>query len=387
MPAQNPETRGFEGHSARKRVDELTENFLKCTLKIIMERLGADRGCLFFFDTASGRLVSSGNGRSCRGSVNHVWPSPDPVISFPLSAENSFLGLFNIGFSGKKFVFTRDDVRFASALCNYACRIVEDQARFVRMREDIEKAVLEKNIMAKYSTVGRLAPDIAGRINSPLDGVKLYASLMPETDTCDVKRSEYLTQIKTGLERISDATSSLFSFKSEEPRAGARGLCPELNKMIDEILDYQMGTYEGVIRIERDYAPGISFDSGPGLRVVIANLVKNALEAMPSEGKLSIATINNGSGVKIVIKDTGTGIPASDREKIFDPFFTTKTIGRGAGIGLSICKDIVAGYGGRIIVDSVPGKGSCFTVILPKNVVPGKKGDDHGQRAGSDSRR
>ncbi len=100
------------------------------------------------------------------------------------------------------------------------------------------------------------------------------------------------------------------------------------------------------------------------LRRVIINLVTNAIQAMPEGGKLSIEakTIENGR-VKVMVEDTGVGIPVEIREKVFQPLFTTKS--RGQGFGLAVCKRVIEAHGGDIVFESQKGKGTKFIITLP----------------------
>jgi signal transduction histidine kinase len=98
---------------------------------------------------------------------------------------------------------------------------------------------------------------------------------------------------------------------------------------------------------------------------VILNIVKNAIEAMPRGGTLTISTKRDDGPLKIAVEDTGLGMTDEVRQKIFDAFFTTKEQVRGVGLGLSVCYGIVQDHGGEIEVQSAPGKGSTFCVTLP----------------------
>jgi signal transduction histidine kinase len=98
---------------------------------------------------------------------------------------------------------------------------------------------------------------------------------------------------------------------------------------------------------------------------VILNLLTNAIDACPDNGRITVGTRTDGDQVAIVVEDNGTGIDPTIRDKIFDPFFTTKPQGKGTGLGLSISYGIVQGHGGTIDVASRPGEGTRFTVRLP----------------------
>jgi signal transduction histidine kinase len=101
------------------------------------------------------------------------------------------------------------------------------------------------------------------------------------------------------------------------------------------------------------------------LKQVILNLISNARDAMPQGGHLDvIAYVGNGN-VRLAVKDEGVGIAKENLNRIFDAFFTTKGKVSGVGLGLSVCYGIVSQHRGSIEVESTPGKGSSFTVVLP----------------------
>jgi CheY-like chemotaxis protein len=101
------------------------------------------------------------------------------------------------------------------------------------------------------------------------------------------------------------------------------------------------------------------------LREVFMNLIKNALEAMPDGGVLTLGTFMDGENVVIKVKDSGRGMPQEIRERIFDPFFTTKGV-QSTGLGLSISYGIINQHYGKIEVESREGEGSTFTIYLPQ---------------------
>ena len=120
------------------------------------------------------------------------------------------------------------------------------------------------------------------------------------------------------------------------------------------------------VRILRNYAPDAPKVRSGNLFQVFCNLVKNAVEAMPEGGELSISTRLSADNTAVVeFRDTGVGFVPENAEAIFEPFFTTKDKDKGTGLGLAVCKDIVERHGGRITAENAPGGGSIFTVYLP----------------------
>jgi two-component system NtrC family sensor kinase len=100
------------------------------------------------------------------------------------------------------------------------------------------------------------------------------------------------------------------------------------------------------------------------LNQVFLNLMMNACEAMEDEGTIRISTRPVAGGVRLEVHDDGPGIPEEVQSRIFDPFFTTKPVGVGTGLGLSLSHGIIERHGGRISVESLPGRGTTFVVEL-----------------------
>jgi signal transduction histidine kinase len=124
--------------------------------------------------------------------------------------------------------------------------------------------------------------------------------------------------------------------------------------------------WRGRIAIHRDYGaiPPVECDPGQ-LNQAFMNVLANAFDAIRADGNVWITTRLDGSDVTVAIRDDGAGIPADVIGRIFDPFFTTKDVGTGTGLGLAISHTVVAAHGGRIDVDSAPGRGTTFRIVLP----------------------
>ena len=99
------------------------------------------------------------------------------------------------------------------------------------------------------------------------------------------------------------------------------------------------------------------------LKQVLINLIKNASEAMPQGGRITVAVLRQPPDLKIAVADTGEGMAPDVADNIFTPYFTTKS--KGSGLGLAISRNIVRAHNGDIEVESQPGKGSTFTISLP----------------------
>jgi two-component system, NtrC family, sensor kinase len=139
-----------------------------------------------------------------------------------------------------------------------------------------------------------------------------------------------------------------------------------LHESIDAVLTIVQNRIGPNIVVSRAYSPIPLVPGYPQqINQIWLNLILNALDAMDTSGELSIATQAVKDHVRVVVRDSGSGIAPQDLPKIFDPFFTTKDVGRGMGLGLHLVYDLVTGHRGRIEVQSEPGSGSAFSVFLP----------------------
>jgi signal transduction histidine kinase len=140
----------------------------------------------------------------------------------------------------------------------------------------------------------------------------------------------------------------------------------QITAVIDEALELFQDTFKEhniqVRRVEETPLPPVSFDPKQVHRVLI-NLLKNAVEAMPTGGEIAITSRVKGTNAEISVSDTGAGIAPEVADNVFQPYFTTKE--KGTGLGLAICQNIMAEHGGCLFADSTPGRGATFTIQLP----------------------
>lgn len=241
---------------------------------------------------------------------------------------------------------------------------------------------LEKEYQAKYvqaekmATLGVLAAGIAHEINNPLTAISGFAEGLKrrlprlagqvDEDLSDVFQ-EYVGIILKECQRCQDIVQSLLALGRQKTRDFGS---IEINRVVTEtitLLHNHLKQYPQA-EIELDLAPAlprIQGDAGQ-LKQVILNLFFNALDAIGGRGSIRIRTYAGTAGwVGLAVKDSGCGIPREHLDKLFEPFFTTKPVGKGIGIGLSTCYNIVHHHGGEIVVCSEEGKGSTFQVRLP----------------------
>lgn len=226
---------------------------------------------------------------------------------------------------------------------------------------------------AKLASVGELAAGIAHEINNPLAIIAeeigvLRDSLDPEfaEEDEEIDLEEHLAIMHEAVFRCRDITRKLLTFvrKTEVNLA-----THDLHDLLDEVLDGILGNELTLSKVEviRDYDPDIQpivTDRNQLLQVVL-NLCKNAIDAMNQGGVLTVHTLHRDDRVTFTVEDTGCGMTTEQLQRVFTPFFTTKDPGKGTGLGLSVSFSIIKGFGGNMYVNSVPGRGSIFTVELP----------------------
>jgi two-component system NtrC family sensor kinase len=242
---------------------------------------------------------------------------------------------------------------------------------------------LEKEFQAQYyhaekmATIGLLAAGVAHEINNPLTSIQGFAdglqrrmarlAQLIEDDTLKADFTEYLDIIRRECRRCSGIVQSLLTFSPRKTTELSRIKLNPLIGNVLRILHHKLKQHpDDLIRLDLDaHLPTIRGNTAE-LEQVILNLVLNALDAVDQAGAIHIRTRLQVDGqVMLAVADDGCGIPSEDLPKLFEPFFTTKPVGKGIGIGLSTCYHIIQAHGGEISVDSVYGKGSVFTVLLP----------------------
>ncbi len=238
---------------------------------------------------------------------------------------------------------------------------------FIEFFQDItkQKTLQEELIQTeKLAGIGTLVSGIAHEINNPLGGILGTADLMlPETQEGSALR-EYASDIIRYAQSAADVIKDLMLY-SRKTRTTAEML--SIVTIMENSLKMAMrGIDFGTIVVRKSYDPVQDILANPTeLQQVFLNLIVNAVQAMKSDGILTLSCKQEGDDVIVTVQDTGVGIEKENLDKIFNPFFTTKEAGAGTGLGLSIAHHIVTKYGGRILLDSQEGKGTTFTVILP----------------------
>ena len=219
----------------------------------------------------------------------------------------------------------------------------------------------------RLAAIGSLGAGIAHELNNPLTAVAGLISLARKQLGESSPQSETLKQALEQTRRVSKIVGDLRQFAEQERTHGGRRF--PLSQPVQSALDlYADQLREKRIEVRQDLKDGVREAQGDPHQIqqVVAHLLQNAIAAMPEGGELRIGLSDvGGDALKLTVTDSGKGIAPEMRERIFDPFFTTKEGAAGVGLGLSISHSIVEAHHGKLLVDSAPGRGATFTILLP----------------------
>ena len=271
----------------------------------------------------------------------------------------------------------------------------EEQGTLITKLEEARDQLLQSE---KLASIGQLAAGVAHEINNPIGFVNsnlgtlkkyvdalfglideyaaLDASAAPEVrqrleDARSRADFEFLRQdvvsliaeSMDGTTRVRRIVQDLRDFSRPGETEWQQA---DLHAGLESTLNVVWNEIKYKAEIVRDYGDLPAVECLPfQLNQVFLNLLVNAAQAIAERGSITLRTARDGDFVTIAVSDTGCGIPPENLARIFDPFFSTKPVGKGTGLGLSVAYGIVAKHGGRIEVNSEPGKGTTFTVRLP----------------------
>jgi two-component system NtrC family sensor kinase len=241
--------------------------------------------------------------------------------------------------------------------------------------EELRIAEAEVARGEKLASIGQLAAGIAHELNNPLTGILTFTSLLRQKMPAGSQDAEDLDLVIRETRRCASIIRRLLDFARDKPPQKAQvdinALALETVRFVERSAALQQ------VDIATQFDPGLPpvFADADLIKQVLMNILVNAQQAIAERGHILVRTRAverrpPGGGeprtmVEIAISDTGCGIDKANLQRIFDPFFTSKEVGKGTGLGLSVSYGIVASHGGDIEVESTPGEGSTFRVILP----------------------
>ncbi|MGH7340783.1 MAG: sensor histidine kinase, partial [Candidatus Rokuibacteriota bacterium] len=237
------------------------------------------------------------------------------------------------------------------------------------LRDLTEQVATQQRLVQreKLASLGEMAAGVAHEIRNPLGGIKMATRLLSSGEVSGERIPREMTEsILSGIAEIESIIADLLDY-ARETRLDRQDY--PLARILGPVVE--SGVAEGEHRHVRvavrqlDEELVASVD-GPRLRQVVANVLKNALEATERRphGRVDVALYPRGATAVVEVKDNGVGMTAEQRDKIFLPFFTTKPTG--TGLGMAIVKKIMDLHGGEIEIDSTPDEGTTIRLVIPR---------------------
>jgi len=255
------------------------------------------------------------------------------------------------------------------------CKVQEATAGLAQANEELRRINEElfetqKKLARseRLAIAGQLAASLAHEIGTPLNSISGHVQLLARRKDADPSTSRRLQIIEKQIDNIVRTVQQLLSWSR---KFELKIELVDLRRVVEEAVllsspALQLRKINVKLGLAKD-CPKIYGDGGY-LRQVLLNLINNSMDAMPRGGELRIETrLANGEarGVAVRVTDNGAGMSPDTMAHVFDPMFTTKRMGTGTGLGLAICDQIIRQHGGTIDVESEPGQGTTFTLVLP----------------------
>jgi len=231
------------------------------------------------------------------------------------------------------------------------------------------KAALKQS--EKLASMGQLSAGIAHELNNPLGVITMYSHLLMEEFPDGHPRRKDIELIVEQAERCRKIVSGLLNFARKNQ---VRPSHTHIESFVQRSLDSVVIPGNVITRFSSTMKNPYAMIDQDQMMQVLTNIEKNAIEAMPSGGTLTVETSDTENEIIICISDTGVGIPKEHMEKIFTPFFTTKQVGKGTGLGMALVYGIVKMHKGKISITSNTDKkkgptGTSVKIILPRNLT------------------
>jgi two-component system, NtrC family, sensor kinase len=384
---------------------------LRKTLERVMEIVNGDRGLIVLVDQESGDLVPYGSLRKegladrselslsramCRvvlesgrsiltsdaqkddrfqGSESVMIQKIHSAMSAPIQGRDRVLGVIHVDSVRRITRFSRDDLELLTAIGCQAGIAIENAMLLAESKmAHLELQERQRQLMEaeKLTALGKIAGSVAHEVLNPMTVIMGFTELVCGRLEQGIQNPENVLECIRRLKSVEDEAKRVLQIVNSISQFYRRKKSDKTPIDVNDEIEAALGIAEysnhGKVAVIRELGadlPRVVADRSQ-LQTVFLNLINNAMDAMDAKGTLTVSsTRGDDRTVKIRIADTGCGIEPAIRDKIFTPLFTTKEEGKGTGLGLSISHDIIENHGGMMDVQSTPGKGTVFTVVLP----------------------
>jgi PAS domain S-box-containing protein len=239
-------------------------------------------------------------------------------------------------------------------------------------RADGERLELERQLQhaQKIEALGRLAGGVAHDLNNSLVPVLAMTEIVLDGLPEGSGDRPLLEAVLAGAKRARELVRQILIYSRREEAARHAF---DLSDIVSDALTLLRAGIPSTIALVETVAPTLPMTGDPGqLHRVVMNLVMNGAQAIGDQpGTITVAAQgeDDGAHIRLSVTDTGCGMDAGTANRAFEPFFTTKEVGKGTGLGLSIVQGIVLAHGGTIVIDSAPGQGTRFDIVLPTRIA------------------
>jgi C4-dicarboxylate-specific signal transduction histidine kinase len=291
----------------------------------------------------------------------------ESFVAVVLYSHRKMMGILLIS-SPNKNQFTGSDRNLAVAIARQLGNAVE-KVRFheetARAYDNLRNAQEQLLQSEKMSAVGQLIAGVAHELNNPLTAILGYAQLL-ETEPIGERARDFVRKLYLQTQRTHRVVQNLLSFSRQRKPLQSQ---VDLRRVLENTLVLRESDLKlNNVQVELDYDPAVPFITGDAhqLEQVLLNIINNAVDSIMDSGhggSLKIRIYPEEQRVCVEFRDSGTGL--KEPGKIFDPFYTTKKIGKGSGLGLSICYGIVKEHGGDIVAFNHEQGGAVFQLKLP----------------------
>jgi two-component system, NtrC family, sensor kinase len=265
--------------------------------------------------------------------------------------------------------------RLQEKIIEATTEVMEKNRALARTNELLSEAQRDVARAQRLSAIGQVVADVAHRIGTPLTALSGHIQLMAEDQALSTESRQRLKTVEAQIERTSNVIQDMLLY-ARRPEPVRSPL--DLDACVAECLALLQPEFDRrhiTLVTEWSRQVGKVDADAQQLQEVFINLIENALDAMPTGGTLAVRTSlhlklnqpNRRTLAEVEFSDTGCGMDAEQSAQIFQPFFTTKRAGRGTGLGLAIALETIRAHGGEIKVESELGKGSRFTIVLPRD--------------------
>ncbi|HEV7731435.1 MAG TPA: ATP-binding protein [Candidatus Binatia bacterium] len=241
---------------------------------------------------------------------------------------------------------------------------VEEKNRLLAASVERERRLEAEALrQSRLAAMGEMAAMLAHEVRNPLGAMELFTGLLLQDLREQPDALRLARQVAAGITDLNHLVTNLLEWTRTRTVASEVVDCCAL---VEDALRYTGDLRAAhTVRVERRYGIASIHASADAnlLRPVLLNLIRNALQAMPDGGTLTVEVEASGGTVAIAIGDTGLGVLPGEEDLIFRPFYTTRA--KGTGLGLAVVRELVGAMDGRLALASEPGRGAVFTVTVP----------------------